>query len=52
MTAPAPTTSPVRPRPPVNFRERPMLVFWETTRACLLACPALPGQRHHRGATR
>ena len=38
MTAPAPTTSPARPRPPVDFRERPMLVFWETTRACLLAC--------------
>jgi radical SAM protein len=38
MTAPAPTTSPARTRPPVDFRERPMLVFWETTRACLLAC--------------
>ena len=25
-------------RPPVNFDRRPMLVFWETTRACLLAC--------------
>ena len=25
-------------RPRVNFNERPMLVFWETTRACLLAC--------------
>src|SRR3990170_38051 len=22
----------------VNFDERPILVFWETTRACLLAC--------------
>lgn len=22
----------------VNFNERPMLVFWESTRACLLAC--------------
>lgn len=25
-------------RPRINFNERPMLVFWETTRACLLAC--------------
>jgi radical SAM protein len=25
-------------RPPVDFSQRPMLVFWETTRACLLAC--------------
>jgi AdoMet-dependent heme synthase len=25
-------------RPTVNFSQRPMLVFWETTRACLLAC--------------
>jgi radical SAM protein len=25
-------------RPAVDFRQRPMLVFWETTRACLLAC--------------
>lgn len=37
----------------INFDERPMLVFWETTRACALACrhcrasatpEALPGQ--------
>jgi radical SAM protein len=27
-----------RARPAVNFDQRPMLVFWETTRACLLAC--------------
>jgi radical SAM protein len=27
-----------RPRPAPNYDERPMLVFWETTRACLLAC--------------
>ena len=26
------------PRSPVDFSQRPMLVFWETTRACLLAC--------------
>ena len=48
MTAPAPTTGtpeaparsafPARSRAPVNFDQRPMLVFWETTRACLLAC--------------
>jgi AdoMet-dependent heme synthase len=38
---------------PVDFAQRPMLVFWETTRACLLACrhcrasatsQALPGE--------
>jgi AdoMet-dependent heme synthase len=29
---------PVRPRSGVDFGQRPMLVFWETTRACLLAC--------------
>jgi radical SAM protein len=38
---------------PVDYAERPMLVFWETTRACLLACKhcrasataqALPGE--------
>lgn len=42
-----------RPRPAVDFDQRPMLVFWETTRACLLACrhcrasataQALPGE--------
>jgi AdoMet-dependent heme synthase len=38
MTAPAPATSPVRARAVVDFSQRPMLVFWETTRACLLAC--------------
>jgi AdoMet-dependent heme synthase len=48
MIAPAPTSSaleapdrsafPAKPRAPVNFDQRPMLVFWETTRACLLAC--------------
>ena len=26
------------PRAAVDFGQRPMLVFWETTRACLLAC--------------
>lgn len=40
-------------RSPVDFSERPMLVFWETTRACPLACRhcrasaqprALPGE--------
>ena len=48
MTAPARSISPpetpaqaafsARSRAPVNFDQRPMLVFWETTRACLLAC--------------
>lgn len=28
----------VRPRQSPNYDERPMLVFWETTRSCLLAC--------------
>jgi AdoMet-dependent heme synthase len=28
----------VNKRPSVDFSQRPMLVFWETTRACLLAC--------------
>lgn len=41
------------PRRPVDFAQRPMLVFWEVTRACLLACKhcrasatadALPGE--------
>jgi AdoMet-dependent heme synthase len=36
--APARSTFPARSRTPVNFDQRPMLVFWETTRACLLAC--------------
>jgi len=43
-------------RRPVNYDQRPMLVFWETTRACLLACThcrasatpgALPGELTH-----
>jgi len=43
-------------RRPVNYDQRPMLVFWETTRACLLACKhcrasatpgALPGELTH-----
>ena len=47
MTVAAPATSPPEmparafpapSRTPVNFDQRPMLVFWETTRACLLAC--------------
>ncbi len=45
--------APVSTRPTVDYRQRPMLVFWETTRACLLACrhcrasatsAALPGE--------
>lgn len=35
---PAPVASPARARAVVDFGQRPMLVFWETTRACLLAC--------------
>jgi len=31
-------TPPTHPRPAVDFAQRPMLVFWETTRACPLAC--------------
>ncbi|HVB44174.1 MAG TPA: TIGR04053 family radical SAM/SPASM domain-containing protein [Streptosporangiaceae bacterium] len=38
MTTPATLTRPLQPRHAVNFGQRPMLVFWETTRACLLAC--------------
>ena len=34
---PAPPRA-VSPRPAVDFAQRPMLVFWETTGACLLAC--------------
>jgi len=30
--------STMAPRSTVDFSQRPMLVFWETTRACLLAC--------------
>src|SRR5579875_43240 len=43
MTTPAPAR---RRRPPALFDQRPMLVFWETTRACLLAC------RHCRASAR
>lgn len=48
--------SAVPTRRPVNFDQRPMLVFWEVTRACLLACKhcrasatpnALPGELSH-----
>lgn len=38
MTAPAVLTQHQPQRTRVNFDQRPMLVFWETTRACLLAC--------------
>jgi AdoMet-dependent heme synthase len=38
VTTQATLTAPRRSRPAVNFDQRPMLVFWETTRACLLAC--------------
>src|SRR5215470_13285308 len=38
MTTHATLSRPAMPRPTVNFDQRPMLVFWETTRACLLAC--------------
>ena len=38
MTSQATLGRPVSARPPVDFSQRPMLVFWETTRACLLAC--------------
>ena len=40
-------------RAPIDLERRPLLVFWETTRACLLACrhcrasaqpTALPGE--------
>jgi len=50
MTA---TKASASPRSAVDFAERPMLVFWETTRACRLACRhcrasaqprALPGE--------
>lgn len=48
-----PTGLPGMDRSPVDYAQRPMLVFWETTRACLLACrhcrasatpDALPGE--------
>jgi len=35
---PARSAFPARSRTTVDFGQRPMLVFWETTRACLLAC--------------
>ncbi len=38
MTDSAALTGPPRLRSVVDFSQRPMLVFWETTRACLLAC--------------
>ncbi len=38
MTSPAALTKAVSSRSSVDFSQRPMLVFWETTRACLLAC--------------
>jgi len=31
-------TAPVSSPPAVSFAQRPMLVFWETTRSCQLAC--------------
>lgn len=33
-----PSAVAARRRPPVDFSQRPMLVFWETSRSCLLAC--------------
>jgi AdoMet-dependent heme synthase len=38
MTGSGTLTSAVRSRSTVDYSRRPMLVFWETTRACLLAC--------------
>ena len=38
MASPAALTRAVNARSSVDFAQRPMLVFWETTRACLLAC--------------
>ena len=38
MSAQAPIISAVRSRTAIDFGQRPMLVFWETTRACMLAC--------------
>jgi AdoMet-dependent heme synthase len=38
MSSLATQANTMSPRPPVEFSQRPMLVFWETTRACLLAC--------------
>ena len=33
-----PSAAAARRRPAVDFSQRPMLVFWETSRSCLLAC--------------
>ena len=38
MTGSAALASVTSSRSSVDFGQRPMLVFWETTRACLLAC--------------
>lgn len=38
MTSPAALPRVANSRASVDFAQRPMLVFWETTRACLLAC--------------
>jgi AdoMet-dependent heme synthase len=38
MIGSAALASATRSRSSVDFSQRPMLVFWETTRACLLAC--------------
>ena len=38
MTSPAALPRAANSRSSVDFAQRPMLVFWETTRACLLAC--------------
>ena len=38
MTSPAALAGVVSSRSSVDFSQRPMLVFWEMTRACLLAC--------------
>lgn len=38
MTSPAAVPRAANSRSSVDFAQRPMLVFWETTRACLLAC--------------
>ena len=38
MTSAAALPRTMNSRSPVDFAQRPMLVFWETTRACLLAC--------------
>lgn len=49
-------TAQVRLRPAIDYGQRPMLVFWETTRACQLACrhcrasampQPLPGELGH-----